>query len=183
MQRTYQLSADPLYYVMGGFFSVLTTAFPAIMGQPRVLQLSQTLVLALFLVIPLRRGALRHAAGVLALWLVVQLTLMAALVWLAPGRVEQAIPGGFRVAPPSSGMIFAVGPSAAAVAPPILAQLGEAAAVALAVLIGRPYRRLVHRADRQPGGLRCRQPGLCPGRLHRPAHFSAALDSCPSRRI
>ena len=135
MQRTYQLSADPLYYVMGGFFSVLTTAFPAIMGQPRFLQLSQTLVLALFLVIPLRRGALRHAAGVLALWLVVQLTLMAALVWLAPGRVEQAIPGGFELRAALLEWIFAVGPLPQQIAPPALAQLAELAAVALGSLL------------------------------------------------
>ncbi len=135
MQRTYQLSADPLYYVMGAFFSVLTTAFPAIMGQPRFLHLSQTVALALFLAVPLRRGALRHAAAVLALWLFVQIALVAALVWLLPGRVGQAIPGGFELRAALLAWIFAAGPLPQQIAPPVLAQLGEAAAVALGSLI------------------------------------------------
>jgi len=135
MQRTYQLTADPLYYVMGAFFAVLTTAFPAIMGQPRFLILSQSVVLAVFIAIPLRRGSMRHAAIMLTLWLGVQISLMAALAWLLPARVEHAIPGGFEFRAALLEWLFAAGPLPRQIAPHLPVHLWELAAVSFGSLV------------------------------------------------
>ena len=97
MHQTYRLTADPLYYLMGSIFALLTTALPAVMGQPRFLPIAQAIVLTVFTAIPLRRGLLRHAAAMLALWLVLQLATFSALSWLAPDQVERAISSGFEL--------------------------------------------------------------------------------------
>jgi hypothetical protein len=47
MQRSYQLTSDPVFYWMGSFFALLTTALPAVLGQVRFMPLGQTVVLSI----------------------------------------------------------------------------------------------------------------------------------------
>lgn len=95
MQETYSLTRDPLYYVTVGFFALLTTAIPAILGQPRFLPVIQALALTVFVAIPLRKGHLRGALNVMALWLTLQFILITLLAWAFGGLVEKAIQDGF----------------------------------------------------------------------------------------
>jgi len=95
MSTQYRLSHDPVFYIMAGFFALVTTALPAVLGQPRFLPIAQTLALFVFLLIPLRQRQIRQALTVLALWLVLQWVSMFLLAWLAPLQVERAINDGF----------------------------------------------------------------------------------------
>jgi len=58
MEREYQLTRDPVFYLMAAFFAFLTTALPALLGQFRFMPIGQTLVLAIFMAIAVRRGDL-----------------------------------------------------------------------------------------------------------------------------
>lgn len=95
MQEPYSLTRDPLYYFTVGFFALLTTALPALLGQPRFLPLIQALALTVLMAIPLQKGHLRDAINVMALWLFLQYTLIALLTWGLGGHVERAIADGF----------------------------------------------------------------------------------------
>ncbi len=95
MSTQYRLSHDPVFYIMAGFFALVTTALPAVLGQPRFLPIAQTLALFVFLLIPLRQRQIRQAITVIALWLVLQWVTMLLLTWLAPLQVERAINDGF----------------------------------------------------------------------------------------
>ncbi len=95
MSTQYRLSHDPAFYIMAGFFALVTTALPAVLGQPRFLPIAQTLALFVFLLIPLRQRQIRQALTVVALWLVLQWATMFLLAWLAPLQVERAINDGF----------------------------------------------------------------------------------------
>lgn len=95
MQDTYSLTRDPIYYLTAGFFVLLTTALPALLGQPRFLPVLQALALTLFIAVPLRKGHLRGALNIMAVWLPLQFLLMALLTWAFGGLVERAIADGF----------------------------------------------------------------------------------------
>ncbi len=55
MEKEYNLSRDPVFFAMVGFFALLTTGFPLVLGQFRFLPLVQALALAIFLLVALRR--------------------------------------------------------------------------------------------------------------------------------
>lgn len=95
MTQEYQLHRDPVFYVTMAFFSLITTALPAVLGQPRFLPLVQAVALTVFLLVPLRRGDLRGALAVVFLWLALSMATIFALTWLAPNRVELAFENGF----------------------------------------------------------------------------------------
>jgi hypothetical protein len=95
MQDTYSLTRDPLYYVTVGFFALLTTALPGLLGQPRFLPVIQALALTIFIALPLRKGHIRGALNVMAIWLTLQYILMALLSWAFGGLVERAMANGF----------------------------------------------------------------------------------------
>lgn len=96
MKRPYQLVNDPLFYIILGFFALLTTGLPAAMGQPRFLPAVQTLALFSFLFYAIRRGHLPQALRMVALWLVLQIMILLLLTLLAPTQVERAISNGFQ---------------------------------------------------------------------------------------
>jgi hypothetical protein len=95
MPDSYSLTRDPVYYITVAFFAFLTTLLPALLGQPRFLPFSQALSLTIFVALALRKGHLRGALNVLALWLSVQFVLLFVLAFLFGGLVERAIPDGF----------------------------------------------------------------------------------------
>jgi len=124
MQRAYQVTSDPLYYVMGAFFALFTTVFPAVMGMPRFLPVSQALVLTIFVTVPLRQGRARHAAAMLALWIALQIIVMSVLSRMLPTRVESALPGGFALHAALLEWAFGAGPLPQNLAAQPLTRLG-----------------------------------------------------------
>ncbi len=135
MPRPYQLTADPLYYVMGAIFALLTTALPAAFGLSRFLPLGQAIVLTIFIALPLRKGLVRHAALMLGLWLVLQLTAISLVAWLAPSQAERALAGGFELRTGLLAWLFAGAPLPRSLAAQPLAFLVELAGVTLGSLL------------------------------------------------
>lgn len=95
MQTSYSLARDPIFYLTVGFFALFTTGLPLAIGQPNFLPILQTVALFIFMLIPIRQGLLRQALWVLALWLVLQFTVVVTLTWLLEARVEHAFHDGF----------------------------------------------------------------------------------------
>ena len=95
MQREYQLTRDPVFYLTAAFFAFLTTALSAVLGQFRFMPISQTLILMIFMAIAVRRRDLRGALSVVLLWLAISTLVLIVLMWIAPGQVERAFADGF----------------------------------------------------------------------------------------
>lgn len=89
------ITNDTIYYVMAALFALLTTALPALMGQPRFLPIIQTLSLTTFVTIALRHRNVRGALTVMAIWLPIQFILLTLLTTLLPTQVEHAFTDGF----------------------------------------------------------------------------------------
>ena len=96
MKKEYNLSRDPVFFAMVGFFALLTTGFPLVLGQFRFLPLVQALALAVFLLVPLRRRDLRSALVVVFLWLALTMATVFALTWFDAMRTERAFENGFN---------------------------------------------------------------------------------------
>ncbi|MCB0157952.1 MAG: hypothetical protein KDD83_07460 [Caldilineaceae bacterium] len=96
MNASYSPTRDPLFYVAVGFFALITTGLPAMIGLSRLLPLMQGLALAVFVILAVRRGETRHAVWVMAVWLVVQFLLVTLLAWVFTARLENAVAGGFE---------------------------------------------------------------------------------------
>lgn len=95
MAERYTLIHDPLFYITVGFFALLTTGFPAIIGQPLFMPLIQTLVLFIFLSIPVRQRLLPQALLVMGVWYVVQALTMLSLTLFFANYVQYAFADGF----------------------------------------------------------------------------------------
>ncbi len=95
MQREYQLTRDPIFFFTVASFAVLTTAVPAVLGQPRFLPLAQAVALTVFIAIPLRKSDLRSACWVVFLWLIGSMATLGLLTWFIAGRMELAFENGF----------------------------------------------------------------------------------------
>jgi hypothetical protein len=94
VKPAYQLTGDPIFYITVGFFAFMTTGVPGLMGQPNFMPIAQALGLTVFTAIPLRRGELKNAVMVVALWLGIQLLIMTAITMLAPLQASRAIAEG-----------------------------------------------------------------------------------------
>ncbi|HRJ42090.1 MAG TPA: hypothetical protein PL105_09420 [Caldilineaceae bacterium] len=130
----YELTRDPLFFGTILFFALITTALPAMMGQPNFMPVLQALGLTIFTAIGLRRGGVGPALGVAALWLTGQLIFLCLLAWLLPASVEKAIHAGFLYRTGLSEWAYAgnILPEGMLAAP--LARLGEIAGVVLGSL-------------------------------------------------
>lgn len=95
MVKRYTLAQDPIFYITVTFFAVLTTALPALIGQPTFLLIAQTVALFTFIMVPLHQRLLRQAGLVLVLWLGTQFIVFLATTVLASERTQLAIPNGF----------------------------------------------------------------------------------------
>jgi len=111
VQTKYRLAHDPVFYIMVGFFALITTALPTVLSQPRFLPLAQTLCLFVMLAIPVRQRLARQAMITLSIWLVVQLMTMSLITWFAPSQVEGAIGDGFIYRRAYLEWFFATGPA------------------------------------------------------------------------
>jgi len=95
MKRDYQLTRDPVFYLMAAFFAFLTTGLSAVLGQFRFMPISQTLVLTIFMALAVRRRDLRAGLTVVFLWLALSMTILIGLMLVAPAQVERAFADGF----------------------------------------------------------------------------------------
>lgn len=121
----YRLHRDPVFFFTVGFFALLTTALPAVLGQPRFMPLIQAVALTVFLLIPLRQRDLRAALGVMWLWLALQISVLLLLTWFAPTQLERAFEDGFLYRAELAEWYFASSPLPASFASQPLASLVE----------------------------------------------------------
>ena len=95
--RGYELTADPIFFATVGVFATLTTLLPAALGQATLLPLLQSLALSIFVAIPLRRGQVDKGIVVVAVWLALQLLIMAFGSAMLPRLFERSIQDGFNI--------------------------------------------------------------------------------------
>jgi len=95
MAKPYRLAQDPFFYITVIIFALLTTALPALIGQPTFLLVAQSLALFTFLTITLHQRLLRQSILVLVVWLVTQFLVFLTVMLVAEERVQLAIPDGF----------------------------------------------------------------------------------------
>ncbi len=132
MAKAYSLLSDPLFYIMLGFFALLTTGLASILGQPRFLPISQTVALFAFLSVALRRRQIRPAFTIIVIWLVLQLATLILLTRVAPGQVEWAFQNGFRYRGDFIGWFYGTGELPAS----LTQQLGYRLFELVGVLVG-----------------------------------------------
>lgn len=130
----YELTQDPLFYGTLVFFALITTAVPAVMGQPNLMPAVQALALTVFTALVLRRTGVDTALRVVTLWLVVQGLLLLLLSFVLPTTLEEAIHDGFTVRTGLIQWTYGAGPLPGSLAGAPLARLGEAVGVALGSL-------------------------------------------------
>ncbi len=95
MTQRYTLAHDPIFYITVVFFALITSALPAVIGQPTFLLIAQTLTLFAFMLITLRQRLLRQTLRVVVLWLVTQFIVILSATVLVEERVQLAFPDGF----------------------------------------------------------------------------------------
>lgn len=130
----YDLTRDPLFYGTVVFFVLLTTAVPALMGQPNFMPVVQALGLTVFTAIAMRRGGIDPALRVAAVWLVMQGLLLILLTWLLPTQIEKAIHDGFLVRTGLVEWAYTGSPAPGSVLAAPLARLGEIVGIVLGSL-------------------------------------------------
>jgi hypothetical protein len=110
MAKKYSVLSDPLFYIMLGFFALLTTGLASILGQPRFLPISQTLALFAFVSIAFRRRQNRSALISILIWLILQMATLILLTRVATGQVEWAFNDGFHYRSDFIGWFYGTGP-------------------------------------------------------------------------
>ncbi len=135
MERAYQLSRDPAYFLMAAFFALLTTGLPAVMGQPRFMPFIQAVVLTIFLAISVRRGDMRSGLAVVFLWLTISMTVILLLTWFVPEQLERAFDNGFMQRAMTSEWYFANSPLPGSITAEPAAALVEMVGVILGSLL------------------------------------------------
>lgn len=89
------ITYDPIYYSTAGFFALLTSALPALMGQPRFLPILQTVTLTIFVAVTLHHRNPRGAIKVMAVWLPIQFIVLTLLTRFFGAQTEAAFTNGF----------------------------------------------------------------------------------------
>jgi len=133
--KPYQLSRDPIFFTMAAIFAVLTTALPAVLGQPRFLPIAQAVALTLFLAVPLRQSDRRGAFGVVFGWLGLAMLTLLVLTWLLPLQMERAFDDGFLHRAAVSEWYYANYPLPASFGTQLLPSLIEIVGVTLGSLL------------------------------------------------
>lgn len=133
-QPTPSITRDPVYLITVGFFALLTTVLPALLGQHRFMPILQAFTLTVFVALPIHHRYPQGALRVLGLWLPLQFLTILLLTLVAGERVEQAIPGGFLLRGAVVDWFFGGGTYPAAFGAAPLARLGEVTGVVLGSL-------------------------------------------------
>jgi hypothetical protein len=134
-QQEYQLTRDPVFYLMAAFFAFLTTGLSAVLGQFRFMPISQTVILTIFLAIAVRRRDLRGTLTVVFLWLALSMLVLLMLMWVAPDQIERAFADGFMHRAQVSEWYFARSPLPASFATQPAASMLEVIGVTLGALL------------------------------------------------
>ena len=129
------ITSDPLYYIVAAFFALLTTALPAILGQPRFLPIIQTLSLITFISVALHNRNVRGAITIIATWLPIQFLVILLLTRLLDGHLETAFSDGFAYRAAITAWFFAGAPHPAGLANQPLAYLIEFGGVVIGSLV------------------------------------------------
>lgn len=95
MPQPTSITRDPLYTGIVAFFALLTTALPALLGQPNFMPILQAAVLTALVAFPLSRREVDTALRLTALWLALQFLLLTLLTRVFDAQIEQAIHQGF----------------------------------------------------------------------------------------
>ncbi|HXF63013.1 MAG TPA: hypothetical protein VNK95_15415 [Caldilineaceae bacterium] len=135
MPDNYTLTRDPVFYGAVACFALLTTALPALLGQPRFLPFIQALCLTIFMAQGLRHGHLRGAINTVALWLALQFILLMLLSRLFVGLVERAIGDGFAYRGAVAAWFFSGGPLPGGLLAAPLGRLAEVVGIVVGSLV------------------------------------------------
>lgn len=104
------ITRDPIYYYTAGFFALLTSALPALLGQPRFLPIIQTVALTTFVAVALHHRHPRGALNVMALWLPIQFISLTLLSRVFGAHIEAAFANGFLYRDAVTAWFFAGAP-------------------------------------------------------------------------
>src|SRR5215204_3998956 len=95
MSDNQTITRDPIYYITVGFFALLTTLLPAILGMRNFLPILQTIFLTIYVVLPLHHRNISGALKVMACWLPIQFVVILLLTVVMPNHIQTAIPDSF----------------------------------------------------------------------------------------
>jgi hypothetical protein len=129
------ITHDPIFYTTAAFFALLTTALPAILGQPRFLPVIQTLTLVTFITVALRHANVRGALRLFTLWLPIQYAAITLLTRAFGGQLEAAFSNGFVYRSEITTWFFAGAPFPHGLASEPITYLIEVAGIILGSLI------------------------------------------------
>ena len=129
------ITRDPLYYITAAFLALLTTALPALLGQPRFLPIIQTLSLITFVTVALHNRNQRGAIRLMAMWLLIQFSVMVLLTRFVTGQLELAIADGFAYRAAITTWFFGGAPHPSGLASQPLAYLIEFAGIVVGSLV------------------------------------------------
>lgn len=128
------ITRDPIYYTTAAFFALLTTALPALLGQPNFLPIIQTLSLTIFVAVALHHRNVRGALTIMALWLIIQFVVLTLLTRLFRDQIEVAFHNGFVYRGTITSWFFGGAPYPDGIASDPLARLIEMAAIVFGAL-------------------------------------------------
>ncbi len=129
------ITHDATYYVTAAFFALITSALPAVLGQPRFLPIIQTLALTTFVSVALHNRNLRGAGQVMALWVPIQFIVIVVLTRTFLGQVEHAFTEGFAYRAAITAWFFGGAPHPAGLAAHPLGFVTEFAMMAIGSLL------------------------------------------------
>ncbi len=129
------ITRDPVYYITAAFFALLTTAVPALMGQPRFMPAVQTLGLTVLMVVALHHHNPGGALRIMALWLPVQFIVLVLLTRLFGAQVEHAFTDGFAYRGAITAWFFGGGPLPGSLAVEPIRRVVELAAVSIGSVV------------------------------------------------
>lgn len=139
MDSRYNLTGDPLFYIMVAFFALLTTALPVLGGLSRLMPALQALCLTTFAALAIRQRQPGRAAAIAAIWIVVQFAALVLLTWLFVERTERAVIDGFAQRGAILDWLYAQGPFPGSLADRTWTRLAELAGVTLGSLLTAGY--------------------------------------------
>ena len=128
------ITSDPIYFITAAFFALITTALPALMGQPRFLPIIQTVSLITFISVALHHRNVRGAIRVIALWLPIQFIVITLLTRLLGGQLEAAFNDGFAYRAAITAWFFGGAPHPSGLATQPLAYLIEFVGIVIVLL-------------------------------------------------
>ncbi|MEM7126352.1 MAG: hypothetical protein AAF702_08510 [Chloroflexota bacterium] len=95
MSTDYSITDEIIYPTTLVIFAILTTLFPALLGQSWFMPIIQTIGMTLFLLFVIRRGRIKRALLLLGIWLGIQFVVITLLTTYLPTQLDYALSDGF----------------------------------------------------------------------------------------